>query len=326
MVMLAAELFDARILEVDPKNPSAFAKLLSVVNRRSRRASEGEPCLIVCTGPADVQKILNVDGWRQLFGTVGAWIIDSFWVDHIPTIIRVASPFDLFFVTSLEDVDSWRRLTGTPTIWLPWGTDALRLGSRSSERQWDVTRVGRQPPEWEDDRDAMKAAAPFGIKYRPRPPSDGNDSLANQKFMMNVYGDSKYILAFSNVANPEHYTHPVREYLTGRWVDGLAGGATLAGISPRGKGIETLLWKGATLDLGTVRRADGLRVLAEALQDWDQSCVSRNHAMALANLDWRWRFKALADAYHLQPPSLIDEIKLLQTCIDDAVRDDVIDS
>jgi hypothetical protein len=271
--------------------------------------------LFVCAGPADLGKILNVAGWRQRFGAVGAWIIDSFWLDHMPKMIRVANPFDMFFVTSSEDIDSWRRLTGTPTTWLPWGTDALRLGSGSSIREWDITRVGRQPPEWEEDQEAVRAAEPLGIKYRPRPQSDGYNSLQNQKLMMNVYAHSKYVLAFSNLANPEPYTHPTRQYLTGRWVDGLAGGAILAGISPQGKSIEALLWKGATLEFGTTRRAVGLKVLAEALRGWDPSYALRNYEMALLNLDWRWRFKVLADAYNLKPISLLNEMNLLQTKI-----------
>jgi hypothetical protein len=318
MITLAAELFEARILEFHPKHPSSLAKALSVVGRRSRPGNDREPCLLVCAGPGDLEKILSVPGWRYRFGVVGAWIIDSFWVANIPKVIRVANPFDILFVTSLEDVDSWRSLTGAPTTWLPWGTDALRLGSASSKRQWDITRVGRQPPEWEEDQEAVKSAEPLGIKYRPRPQSDGFNTLENQKWMMNVYADSKYVLAFSNAANPEAYTHPTRQYLTGRWVDGLAGGAILAGVSPQGEGSQALLWKGATLDFGSVRRAEGLKVLKEALQDWNPSYASKNYEMALSNLDWRWRFKVLADAYQLKPQSLLDEISLLEAKISHA--------
>ena len=318
MIMLAAELLEARILEFHPKHPSSLAKAMSVINRRSRRGGNREPCLVVCAGPGDLEKILTVEGWRHRFGVVGAWVIDSFWVANIPKVIRVANPFDLLFVTSLEDVESWRSLTGAHTMWLPWGTDALRLGSPASKRRWDITRVGRQPPEWEEDQDAMRSAGTLGIKYRPRPQSEGFDALQNQKWMMNVYADSKYVLAFSNAANPEAYTHPTRQYLTGRWVDGLAGGAVLAGISPQGEGNQALLWDGATLDFGTVRRADGLRILAEALRGWDPSSASRNHAMALSKLDWRWRFKVLAEAFDLQPRPLLDEIQALRTKISSA--------
>ena len=312
MIQLAAELFDARVVPVDNRQPSSFAKALSFLQRRSSGQTAGEPCLLVCTGPSDLTKILNVRDWRKQFGPVGAWVIDSFWTEHIPTKVPLAKMFDMFYVTSLEDIDTWRRLSGVPTTWLPWGADVLRLGSSDAHRNWDITRVGRQPPEWEEDQPASEAAAQVGIKYRARPASNGLNTLQNQRLMMDVYADTKYVLAFSNAVNPEPYTHPTREYLTGRWVDGLAGGAILAGVPPKGEGVEQLLWKGATLDFGTVRLDEGLRSLSVALPEWTPQIALKNYAMALRKLDWRWRFKVLADGYGLSPVLLGNELRLLQ--------------
>jgi hypothetical protein len=236
--------------------------------------------------------------------------------------IPLTNLFDLLFVTSLEDVDAWKRVTGVPTTWLPWGTDALRLGSGEPHRKWDVTRVGRQPPEWEEDQSASEAAALLGIKYRPRPASNGLNTLQNQHLMMDVYADTKYVLAFSNTVNPEPYTHPTRQYLTGRWVDGLAGGAVLAGVPPKGEGIHQLLWKGATLDFGTIRLDEGLRSLAAALPQWTPQLALKNYAMALRKLDWRWRFKVLADGFGLRPVLLGNELDLLQDRISLVVLED----
>jgi hypothetical protein len=315
MILLAAELFDAQVLPVDDRQPSSLAKVLCFLRRRSSRRTTQEPCLVVCPGPADLAKILNIRDWRKRFGPLGAWIIDSFWTDHIPRMIPFANLFDLFLVTSLEDVDAWKRVTGVPTTWLPWGTDALRLGSGAPDRKWDITRVGRQPPEWEADQSASEAAALLGIKYRPRPASNGLNTLQNQRLMMDVYADTKYVLAFSNAVNPEPYTHPTRQYLTGRWVDGLAGGAVIAGVPPKGESIHQLLWQGATLDFGTIRLDDGLRSLAAALPQWTPQLALKNYAMALRKLDWRWRFKVLADVFGLTPRLLENEIDLLQDCI-----------
>src|SRR5882672_10440555 len=312
MILLAAELFDARVLPVDGRQPSSFAKALSFLQRRSSHRMAQEPCLFICTGPSDLLKILNTEDWRKRFGPLGAWIIDSFWTDHIPKTIPLASMFDMLFVTSLEDVDAWKRVSGVPTTWLPWGTDALRLGSGDSHREWDITRVGRQPPEWEEDQSASEAAALVGIKYRPRPASNGLNTLQNQRLMMDVYADTKYVLAFSNIVNPEPYTHPTRQYLTGRWVDGLAGGAVVAGIPPKGEGVDQLLWSGATLDFGTIRLHEGLRFFAAALPQWTAKMAIRNYAMSLMKLDWRWRFKVLADGFGIKPMLLGNELDLLQ--------------
>jgi hypothetical protein len=315
MIALAAELLEAEVLTLQAYHPGVVARALSGLRRRTR-AQDGEPCLLVCAGPGDVTKILQVPHWRARFGTVGAWVIDSFWVDHIPKIPKLGTLFDYVFVTLLEDVETWKRVTGANTVWLPWGTDALRLGSSSPQRKWDITRVGRQPPEWEEDAIASEAAGLAGIKYRPRPASNGLNTLQNQRLMMDVYADTKYVLAFSNGANPEPYTHPTREYLTGRWVDGLAGGSVLAGVHPQGDSARALLWDEATLNLGTVRREEGLRVLAAALPEWTPQVAAKNHAMALKKLDWRWRFQVVAESFGLSPARLADELKLLQDRID----------
>jgi hypothetical protein len=311
MIVLAAELLEAEVVTLRDHQPGFATRTFSVLRDRTR-ATGGESCLLVAAGPSDLLKILNVPDWRNRFGVLGAWIIDSFWVDHIPKFPKLPDLFDCIFVTLMEDVETWKRATKADTVWLPWGTDALRLGSCSPHRNWDITRVGRQPPEWEEDATASEAASLVGIKYRGRPAFNGMNTLQNQRSMMEVYADTKYVLAFSNAANPEPYTHPTRQYLTGRWVDGLAGGSVIAGVHPEGDSAHALLWEEATLNLGTVRREEGLRVLAAALRQWTPQLAVRNHTMALKTLDWRWRFQVLAASFGLSCARLAGEIKLLQ--------------
>jgi hypothetical protein len=141
--------------------------------------------------------------------------------------------------------------------------------------------------------------------------------LQNQELVMRVYGESKYLLAFSNAANPEGYTHPTRQYLTGRWVDALACGAVVAGISPRGSGIDELLWPGATLEFGSIRRQEGLETLAGALKLWTPQSALRNHAMALKKLDWRWRLKTIADICAVDTATLRTELALLTARVEE---------
>jgi hypothetical protein len=323
MVTLAAELLDARLCRVDDRQPGKMSKALSFAHRRRVRRIDHEGCLLVGAGPGDLAKILNVEDWRKKFGMVGAWIIDSFWTEYIPRSIALAKMFDVFFVTSLGDVDTWNQVSsGVPTIWLPWGTDALRLGGSRASREWDITRVGRQPPEWDNDDVAGQAAAARGIKYRPRPSTRGMSTLQNQQWIMNVYGETKFVLAFSNAANPEPYTHPTQQYLTGRWVDGLAGGAVLAGICPKGEGIEPLLWREATLEFETTRLDDGLNTLSEELPKWTPLLAQKNHAMALRKLDWRWRFKTLADNFGLKPSLLKADLHVLDSRISQLAIDE----
>ena len=312
MVAIAGELLDCDVLTADRSRPSNSTKIFSVLRKRTRNGANDETCLLVCTGPADLLALLNIENWRKRFRYLAAWIIDSFWLDHIPRFIRLRNPFDHIFVTSLEDVDRWREITGVTTTWLPWGTDALRLGQGGAHRDWDLMRVGRQPSEWEDDIDAALAAESLGIRYRGRPDRSDLDALQNQKLMMTAYGASKFILAFSNAVNRDPNNHPTREYLTGRWVDALGCGSIVAGVAPRGPNTDGLLWAGATLELGGVRRSEGLQVVAAALRQWTPDLAAANYQMALRRLDWRWRFKTLADACGIRSAPLAQELQLLE--------------
>ncbi len=315
MVALAGELFECEVVAADTTRPSSTTKIFAVLRERIRNEASDETCLLVCKGPADLMAVLNIENWRKRFRYLAAWIIDSFWLDHIPRSIRLRNPFDHIFVTSLEDVDPWRKIASVATTWLPWGTDALRLGQGGGGRDWDLMRVGRQPPEWEDDVDVASAAESCGIRYRGRPDSSGLDSLQNQKLMMNAYGASKFTLAFSNAVNCDPNNHPTREYLTGRWVDALGCGSIVAGVAPRGPNTDGLLWAGATLELGSVRRSEGLQVVAAALRQWTPGIAAANYRMALRRLDWRWRFKGLADVCPVPSARLTRELQLLESRI-----------
>jgi hypothetical protein len=311
MVTKAALMLEAEVIAMDHRMPSRLTQALSILNRRNQHAGE-ELCLMVCAGPGDLLKILQVADWRKRFKFIAAWIIDSFWTTHISSILRFANPFDQFFVTSIEDVGLWKEITGVPTSWLPWGADVLGWGRMVAERPWDLTRVGRQPPEWEDDAQTLQDAHGLGIRFRGRPPGAGLTTLENQRCLTDAYGDSKYILAFSNSVNPEIYTHPTRQYLTGRWVDSLGCGATVAGIRPRSETADELLWPGATLEFPSVRRHEGLEMLAEVLASWNPGIAANHYHMALQKLDWRWRFEMLATSFRISPATLAKELGLLK--------------
>jgi hypothetical protein len=311
MVTLAAQMLEAQVLELDYTMPSRITQALSILNRRDPHAGD-ELCLMVCAGPGDLLKILQVAQWRKRFKFIAAWIIDSFWTTHISSILKVSNPFDQFLVTSIEDVGLWKDITGVPTSWLPWGTDALGWGRMTAQRPWDLTRVGRQPPEWTDDAATSQDAQSLGIKFRGRPPSAGLTTLENQRTLADVYGNSRYILAFSNSVNPEMYTHPTRQYLTGRWVDSLGCGATVAGIRPRSETADELLWPGATLEFPSIHRHEGLEILTDALASWNPGIAVNHYYTALQRLDWRWRFDVLARLFRITPQPLAKELVLLR--------------
>ena len=251
--------------------------------------------------------MILIEGWRRRFWYLAAWIIHSLCTERIPLTIRWSRPFDQFFVTTEEDIPVWERLTKTPTRWLPWGSDVLRFGGADADREWDLTRVGRQPAEWNDDQVTLQACAARHLRFHGRPPTL-EDAKENQEMLMNLYRQSKYLLAFSNKANPTSYTHCVREYLTGRWVDALASGCIVAGIPPREPSIQQLLWPGATLDLDSVERDAGLTQIEAAVRAWNPELAFTNYQRSLERLDWRWRFAQIADACRVSATRLHAEL------------------
>ena len=115
----------------------------------------------------------------------------------------------------------------------------------------DLQRLGRQPATWEDDEKTADDARKLGLRFEGRPSFSGN-LIEGQHTLDRAMGRAKFVLAFSNLHSPAEYTHPTREYLTGRWTQALAGGATVAGIAPRCRATRELLWDGALLSLAMV--------------------------------------------------------------------------
>jgi len=310
MVNLATELFGAELLIVDGKLPNLLDKLQLIFLKRQKLKSN-EKCLLIFPGPANLLSLLSVEGWRKRFSFIAVWVIDSFWIEHIPLVAKLARPFDHIFITSEEDVIAWMSEMRTPVTCLAWGSDVLRLGGKDSKRIWDLTRIGRQPPEWDNDGNTKLICSNSNITFHGR--LKGFDTAAkNQEMLMGLYRQTKFLLAFSNKANPTNYTHPIREYITARWTDALACGAIVAGIAPREPSIDRLLWDGATLDLESVHIDDGIKVISEALRIWKPNLAEKNHQLALERLDWRWRFAEIALVFEEHPQDLGYEMVMLK--------------
>ncbi len=308
MVRIAAESLEAELLLIDHRRRPTRSQQVRALVPRGRG---DETCLVVCRYPTDLPSLLLVPGWRKRFRATAAWVIDSYWTDRLPRLVRNVRLYDHLFVTTEEDIPDWVRLTGTRTTHLPWGSDVLRLGAAKADRRVDLLRVGRQPPEFEEDAGTAEACRALGIRFAGRPPSAPEPEAATRALMAR-YADSKFVLAFSNSVNPTTYTHPRREYITGRWTDALACGAVVAGVAPAAPDVRRLLWPGATLELGGIARNPGLRVVAAALQDWAPARARENHRQALERLDWRWRFAEIATTLGEAPGRLAAELDELR--------------
>jgi hypothetical protein len=292
MARLAAEFLNGKLVMVQSGHPTTTDKLSGIFLPRKRSRST---CLLICPSPADLSSILLVQNWRQTFSRIVAWVFDSFWTNWIPPWARASRIFDHVFVTEREDLNTWRRMIHAPVDWLPWGSDVLSLGSSNPVRQIDLLRFGRQPKEWDDDQANGQACQSSGIDFHGRPQSL-RDATDNERGLMGMLSKTKFTLAFSNRVSPGTQTHPKREYITGRWTDSLAAGATVAGIPPRSESVQSLLWPEALVDIGTVNQTEGLKVIGSMVRTWTPDRAQLNYIKSLETLDWRLRFKTLAQA------------------------------
>jgi hypothetical protein len=201
-----------------------------------------------------------------------------------------------------------------PVDWLPWGSDVLHLGSSNPVRQIDLLRFGRQPKEWDDDLANGRLCQSLGIEFHGRPQSL-SDATDNERGLMRTLSKAKFTLAFSNRVSPGAQTHPKREYITGRWTDSLAAGATVAGIPPSSESVQSLLWPEALLDTGTVNQTEGLKVIDSMVRAWTPERAQLNYIRSLETFDWRLRFKTLAEALDAHSLQLDAELARLTQAI-----------
>jgi hypothetical protein len=311
MARLAAELLNGKLVVVPSRFPTLNAKLSGIFLPRKGSSSS---CLLICPSPADLSSILLLPNWRKTFRRIVAWVFDSFWTNWIPPWARASRLFDHVFVTERDDLKTWRRMMHAPVDWLPWGSDALNLGSSNAVRPIDLLRFGRQPKEWDDDLANGRLCQSSGINFHGRPQSF-RDATDNERGLMGMLSKTKFTLAFTNRVSPNPQTHPKREYITGRWTDSLAAGASVAGIPPRSESVQSLLWPEALADIGTVNPTEGLNVIGSMVRAWTPDRARFNYIRSLETLDWRLRFKTLAEALEVHSLPLETELARLNKVI-----------
>lgn len=306
MAVLAAECLGGRLIEYD--RPDGYGRTQIYRGAVSRPRSGARSCLVIAPEPTHLHAATELGVWNSRYSSVVGWVIDSFWHDRVPRIARRTRTFDHIYVADDDDVAPWADQARAPVSALPWGADTL--GIVPARKTVDIQRLGRQPSQWDDDEANREAAALRGLTYAGRPPF-GESELDGQKAVEEAAARAKYVLAFSNLVSPASHTHPTREYLTGRWTDSLAAGAVVAGVAPKTATARELLWPGACLELSSVDRATGLAEIASAIGAWDESVAERNRAQARRRLDWRHRFKVLADGLGIHAPTLESQLRAL---------------
>lgn len=315
MVNMFKHLTDAELHDISALNYSKIQKFIAVKKKRVRSGSDQGCVLCIAASAHSAKKFVHYMKQFRGFSRAYLWIIDSFWTEHTQDNAEILKKyFDHIIYTQNFDDAFYQGLFGERALCLPWGSDALDLGSHSPERKYDILRIGRQPPEWDDDDRTRLLCEQRGLRFSGRPARHSFSEQAVGELMRDFYAASKFILAHSNVAAPAPYTHPTKAYITARWTDALACGAVIAGVPPE-EDIGLLDWPEALLRFPEIGLESGLDILAEAVSRWTPEIARRNHLEALKNLDWRWRFKTLADHIGLAFPALDRDVDRLEARI-----------
>ena len=311
MVAMACHCLEASLHDLSASAPSRLKRLRAVLAAPPKGGSGAD--IFIARNPFEIDRILAHPAFQERRAARVLWVIDSFWTDQLPKpAARVLSRFDLVGYTREGDGADYRALCGDRALFLGWGADVLDLGLDPGTRPWDVLRVGRQPGPWDDDSRTAAACAARGLRFHGRPPFGATPETQQRDLMQDWYARSKIIIAHSNLSAPAPYTHPSKDYITARWTDALACGATIAGQQPEGD-IDLIDWPGALLPFPEIDLERNLDQIAEALQAWSPQQALHNRLQALCRLDWRWRFRDIAERIGHQGQPLQRELDRLQT-------------
>lgn len=290
----------------------SIGKTVSVRGLLPRLRGGGRQAIVIASDPGQLNAILQPRFLVRRYRRIVGWVIDSFWVDRIPFVARSAHAYDAIFVTDPSDVTAWREAGVANLGWLPWGTNALKHAesSRDVVKDIDLLRVGRQPQAWADDQRTMTMAKASGLAFHGRP-AFGSSSAESARLLNQSLSRAKFVLAFSNKVSPARYTHPSKDYVTGRWLDALANGCMVVGKRPESEATERLLWAGSTVEISPDDLQVGLASIKALVDSWTPQLAEEQQRRALKTLDWRWRFKELLDHMSFKSENLEDDLIIL---------------
>ncbi|MGP5260011.1 hypothetical protein ACTXMW_08725 [Brachybacterium paraconglomeratum] len=286
---LTARLLEGNLVTLQDKGEVSVARKL--LGQLPRHRSRQRALLVLASNPAHLAYAARLRHWLPGYRTTAVWVIDSFWSDRISRMARHRGHFDHIFITDRDLQDEWVSATGTEIHWAPWGTDTLAIKELPTERPVDLLRIGRQPDTWDDDRRTRDAAAAVGLVFEGRPAMNP-DPARNQQNVRSALLRSKFVLAFSNLVSPAEYTHPTRDYVTGRWTDALGAGTIVVGVAPIS--ATDALGSGTTIEVDPRNLTKGIEQVREAVDNWVPSLADLTHARARATMDWRWRLLDIA--------------------------------
>ncbi|MFW0184682.1 glycosyltransferase family 1 protein [Rothia sp. CCM 9418] len=266
--------------------------------------------LVIAYDPGQLNAIAQSHLFLRRYQEVYGWVIDSFWTERIPAIAKQNRVYKKIFITDFEDIVEWNKAGVKNVSCVPWGTDVWsnieeRLNIHKST---DLLRVGRQPQAWDNDSITEQKAHSHHLHFEGRPPF-GKNAQESERFLQESYQRAKVVLAFSNKVSPAPYTHPTKEYITGRWLDALSWGCFVAGRLPNTEVARRFFAVESCWDISPHDVDEGLETISAQLLGKDDSSYHKNIIHALKNLDWRHRFQQLCQEMNVQSHTLVYDIQ-----------------
>lgn len=298
---------------------TSLSRTTKVLGTLPRPKRGNRQALVIAYDPGQLNAIAQSHLIFKQYSACYGWVIDSFWSERIPRIARSNKTYTKIFVTDPGDLEDWQKAGISSLGVLPWGTDVWsnlreRLAA-TSQKTTDLLRVGRQPVAWDLDEQTAQVAQKHGVAFKGRP-AFGASAEESALILNQALSHAKCVLAFSVRVSPTHYTHPTKDYITARWLDALAWGATVAGQRPESEAAKDLLWDTATLDISSDDIERGMAQVKEALESFTEVKSAHRVLNSLERFDWRHRFKSLFDHMGITSDSLNqDLLAISQTLI-----------
>lgn len=272
---------------------SRATKALGMVPRIKRGNRQA---IVIAYDPGQLNAIAQNHLITKPYSACYGWVIDSFWSERIPRIARSNKTYTKIFVTDSHDLEDWQKAGVKSLGVLQWGTDVWSNFSdrlvATGHKTTDLLRVGRQPEAWNDDDKTARVAQEQRLIFEGRP-GFGESAEDSARLLNEALSRTKSVLAFSVRVSPTNYTHPTKDYITARWLDALAWGATVVGQRPDSATAKDLLWDTATVDISSDDIELGMQQVTEALTSFSEKQATLNVLSSLERFDWRHRFKVL---------------------------------
>ncbi|WP_222842973.1 hypothetical protein, partial [Bowdeniella nasicola] len=227
----------------------------------------------------------------------------TFWHERIPRVASIRGWFTRLYVTDAADQKPWSERAVSPVGVLPWGSDVLNARVSWEQKTVDLLRMGRQPDSWDDDDQtyALLKRHESSLSFAPRPPF-GRDDHETYQFALDAYGSAKVVLAFSNAVHSVSYTHPEREYVTGRWTDAIAAGCMVAGVVPDTESAKIVVPECARICVPPDDPSAGLDQIIGALGEYTKERYLQIRRYAAEYVDWHHRLHAMCTDLSISRP------------------------